>query len=648
MNTNLLGTYVNGNTIVAMYNDGTKVRYTKDGEAPAPEYPESMDLKITNCCDLGCEMCFTAGTKILMADNTYKNIEDVKVGDRVVSFEEAAEKRGSKRKIEIATVLQTFIHVESELIEVKTLEGNSIVSTPNHPFLTQGVRKNHSRKFSPIERIDVGQPLYVYGFPMEEINFQSIDYAIGYTVGSWAGDGSIFHRIDTNGFDAFNCRFVTLDDEINDRVYEMINKLSDDFYRADFKMTKHEDIPKSSVVCRKRTGYEFLLKLIDYHIGKNNTKEYCAGYLAGFCDSEGHVDNQRGIIRLSNTNVDYLHECERALDMLGIDHVFERHARPNGWENWKPAFNVRVVGDYGATKFLWYARPVCKRKSLENFLAFSTQYHTDPIVSKTLINKKQYVYNLETTSHTYIANNFMVHNCAEQSSPDGRHANLNDPLLDGIKPYTELAIGGGNPLSHPQLGDFLQYMDSRNVICNLTVNAVHFMQNSGLIGNYAEHGLIHGIGVSVPSRIPNGLLDELKMFPNAVVHTIAGVTPTSTYDQLADHDLNLLILGFKSKGKGKEYAQSHWMQDRWFYLSDCIDDMRQHFKAIAFDNLAVEQLGIHDIFPDEFNKLYMGDDGEFTMYIDLVSRKYAKSSTHEMKNIDADTVSELFLRLKEK
>ena len=238
--------------------------------------------------------------------------------------------------------------------------------------------------------------------------------------------------------------------------------------------------------------------------------------------------------------------------------------------------------------------------------------------------------------------------CAEMSSPDGPHALLDTPLIESIQPYTELAIGGGNPLSHPQLSDFLEYMDSRNVICNLTVNAVHFMQNIGLIGNYAEHGLIHGIGVSVPEHIPDGMLDNLKMFPNAVVHTIAGVTPTSTYDQLADHDLNLLILGFKSKGKGKEYAQNHWMQDRWFYLSDCIDDMRQHFKAIAFDNLAVEQLGIHDIFPDDFNKLYMGDDGEFTMYIDLVSRKYAKSSTHEMKNIDADTVSELFLRLKEK
>lgn len=242
--------------------------------------------------------------------------------------------------------------------------------------------------------------------------------------------------------------------------------------------------------------------------------------------------------------------------------------------------------------------------------------------------------------------------CAEQSSPDGKHATLHLPnhknraIIDSIKPYTELAIGGGNPLSHPTLDGFLWYMKSRNVICNLTVNAVHFMDNIELLQKLSMYEVIRGLGVSVPTAIPDGMIKKLKDFPNAVVHTIAGVTPTSTYDQLADHNLNLLILGFKSKGKGKEYARNHWMQDRLLYLSDCVDDMRQHFKAIAFDNLAVEQLGIRGIFQDEFSELYMGDDGEFTMYIDLVAGKYGKSSTHELREIDADTVPELFQKLK--
>lgn len=238
--------------------------------------------------------------------------------------------------------------------------------------------------------------------------------------------------------------------------------------------------------------------------------------------------------------------------------------------------------------------------------------------------------------------------CGEISTPDGAHADLNNPLLDSIKPYTELAIGGGNPLTHPQLEGFLWYMHSRNVICNLTVNAVHFMDNIACLKKLCDRKLIHGLGISVPTAIPDGLIPMLKDFPNAVVHTIAGVTPFSVYDQLADHDLNLLILGFKTKGKGMEYSREHhWLLDRMFYLSDSLEDLRPRFKAIAFDNLAVEQLNLRDTFPDEFDELYMGDDGDFTMYIDLVAGKYGKSSTHPLLDIDAGTVTELFHKLKE-
>lgn len=241
--------------------------------------------------------------------------------------------------------------------------------------------------------------------------------------------------------------------------------------------------------------------------------------------------------------------------------------------------------------------------------------------------------------------------CAEQSSPDGAHAALIDnQLIDSVRPCTELAIGGGNPLSHPQLSAFLRRMEAKGVICNLTVNAVHFMQNSGLIGNWAEHGLIHGLGVSIPEHIPDGLLDELKMYPNAVVHTIAGVTPWTVYKALADHDLNLLILGLKAKGNGWKYIYNDTLHvaQNMYDLKHILLNLRHRFKAVAFDNLAVTQLSLRDLLsPDEFNELYMGDDGEFTMYIDLVTGRYGKSSNHELTKIDADTVSELFQKLKE-
>lgn len=42
----VLHRYQNGNYTVTLYEDGTKVREFPDDRAPAPEYPESIDVKI--------------------------------------------------------------------------------------------------------------------------------------------------------------------------------------------------------------------------------------------------------------------------------------------------------------------------------------------------------------------------------------------------------------------------------------------------------------------------------------------------------------------------------------------------------------------------------------------------------------------------
>ena len=52
------------------------------------------------------------------------------------------------------------------------------------------------------------------------------------------------------------------------------------------------------------------------------------------------------------------------------------------------------------------------------------------------------------------------------------------------------------------------------------------------------------------------------------------------------------------------------------------------FDCISFDNLALSQLDVKSLISsEEYEKMYMGDDGEATMYIDLVNRQFAKSST---------------------
>ena len=240
--------------------------------------------------------------------------------------------------------------------------------------------------------------------------------------------------------------------------------------------------------------------------------------------------------------------------------------------------------------------------------------------------------------------------CAECSTPDGAHANLNHPLLDSLHPYTELAIGGGNPLAHPMLLEFLKNMKRQKVICNLTVNQKHFIENLGFLHMLTDFGLIHGLGVSIPETPEYYALDKLRYFPNAVVHTIAGYTPIETYRQLSDRHLNLLILGFKDKGNGELL-----LHDNIYEIKKKMADLERwltcdikRFRGIAFDNLAVKQLHCDEWMPyNDFKESYMGDDGEFTMYVDLVKGEYAKSSTHPTKPIDSNYISELFANVKQ-
>jgi len=83
--------------------------------------------------------CFTAGHKILMRDLTWKNIEDVKMGDEIIAFDEYVEnpsKFNKKRKYKTAKIIQTRpIIKECSLIELEN--GEKITVSNDHPWLVQ-------------------------------------------------------------------------------------------------------------------------------------------------------------------------------------------------------------------------------------------------------------------------------------------------------------------------------------------------------------------------------------------------------------------------------------------------------------------------------------------------------------------------------
>lgn len=237
--------------------------------------------------------------------------------------------------------------------------------------------------------------------------------------------------------------------------------------------------------------------------------------------------------------------------------------------------------------------------------------------------------------------------CYEGCTPNGKHGDiLNYKFLETLHPYTELALNG-NDMSHPDLIPFLEKLKEKKVIANMTVNQIHFERHHGMINDLIEKGLIYGLGVSL-NKPTKEFIELIKQYPNAVIHVINGILSESDVDMLSDNNLKILILGYKQLRRGVDwYDKDHEniiVRQNW--LKENLEDMLSHFKVISFDNLAIEQLDVKRLMNDEeWDEFYMGDDGFFTFYLDLVEGTFGRNSLATDRHPIMDSIDDMFQKI---
>ena len=283
---------------------------------------------------------------------------------------------------------------------------------------------------------------------------------------------------------------------------------------------------------------------------------------------------------------------------------------------------------------------------------------------------------LNITDWCDIGCSFCYRGCTEQ----GKHFRFDEKYLDslGFKEGMEIALGGGSPIRNPDLDKFCGYFVDRGCFPSITV---HWSSMAIVRGGDLEHlqrlqddGLLFGVGVS-KSDYDATTTRAMKYFlKNAVAHVIAGVTTADDVYRYYINGVPVLILGYKNAGRGKIESPEEGV-DLWseiYGLRDLVHGILDgggvpDFESkwgpvhdgvkpvISFDNLALDQLELKSVLPEErWNEVYMGDDGihgELTsasMYMDLVSGTYALNSidakSHEIK--PGDTISSMFSNLK--
>lgn len=240
--------------------------------------------------------------------------------------------------------------------------------------------------------------------------------------------------------------------------------------------------------------------------------------------------------------------------------------------------------------------------------------------------------------------------CYEGCTTEGMHADLFKwKFLKDLHPFTELALNG-NDLTHPDLEVFLVYLKAHKIIANMTVNQKHFMKNYDKLKDWSDKGLIHGLGISLVDPTED-FLEKVQTVPNVVIHVINGIWTGAQRVSMMNRDLKVLILGYKELRRGEKYLKEHLsdVELRKGILQEDLKKMVKEgwFKVISFDNLALSQLHVAETLfkgkQSEWDEFFMGEDGKYTFYLDLVKGEYAKNSLDQRRfPIENKTIDEMF------
>lgn len=244
--------------------------------------------------------------------------------------------------------------------------------------------------------------------------------------------------------------------------------------------------------------------------------------------------------------------------------------------------------------------------------------------------------------------------CHEASNNIGKHGNLDlaYEVLSQMNGGSEIAVGGGAPLTHPDVEDFFQKMANKNIIVNITNNMLHMKRDAERIADFQKRGLIHGLGISFRGKEYMKLLPETIDYSNVVFHCILGITTLEDITAIREwcykrgYTPKILLLGYKQFRNGITFYSPEVRKglDQW-NLTDLDVVLRMPKMVVSFDNLAIAQMNLREKVGEEiWADCYMGDDGTSTFYVDAIEEVAAMSSTsNERFSLrDSDSLEELF------
>jgi 7-cyano-7-deazaguanine synthase len=338
-----------------------------------------------------CGSCIEESQKVLMSDNTWKQIKDICIGDEVWSVDE------NTKKICVAKVLDKF---DNGIQPVYDMAG--LLLTKDHYVYASNMKlRPRYRKYEEMKRKDATYMVKFWPVSNTRKEVDDEKFALGYLRGFADGDGSI----DTRGVHTFQKEFDVL---------EEFWSLYDKYIKpCDVKITYRED----TNMHRAGGGYgPVFLEKTKF----NEHPEYLRGYLNGMLIADGCACHNKSngsfgfsISQAVIVNKEKCIQIDKALSLLGIKCDRSQSVTPGFKEGgtlmqtWRVTRPYIITLKYGAGK---------RASMLEKLGTYNSIRLLDQVVVNKIDEpvKEAHVYDIKTSAGSFICEGYLVHNCTER------------------------------------------------------------------------------------------------------------------------------------------------------------------------------------------------------------------------------------------
>lgn len=336
--------------------------------------------------ELGAIMrCIAQGSKILMSDMSSKNIEDVRIGDKILGWNDTT------KALTESTVLNAACTGKKDVINIAT-DHNSLWLTPDHRILVNsegdGVWRWVDAIYTYQNKYNVKQFPYITNLH---------EYYCGIFLGLFDSDGSL-------------CKSNVTP------IYRLHQSNEVEFFRfilnhLNFKFSEDIDkTPERSFAKPGKPGHTFRISTIhndeidqiQNNLFKSLDMQY--GYLAGFIIGDGWIGKSGALdVTQCLKNEHKIEKLKHIADLAHVPYCFRINK-----EDVKKFF----------VSFHKYSFPFLSlevKKCLtyrERILNTHRAYYPYSKVKLNGFKSQVDVYDLETTTSSFVANGFIVHNCS--------------------------------------------------------------------------------------------------------------------------------------------------------------------------------------------------------------------------------------------